>query len=128
MQQRLTQRPVPKMGLVINSIGVFSPEAKDHSEKVLREYFAQLIASRQIDDHSLITKRIFGPHEALAVADQLAQAQVDLIVIANVAFPHGHVFLTLATHPQLSQTPLAVIAEPEPAGSEWATNAWCGTS
>src|ERR1035441_1050077 len=63
----------------------------------------------------------------MAVADRFAAARVDLVVIANVAFPNGHVFLTLATHPNLMQTPLAVIAEPEPADSrEWATNAWCG--
>ena len=56
----------------------------------------------------------------------LAAARVDLVVIANVAFPNGQVFLTLATHPHLAQTPLAVIAEPEPESPEWATNAWCG--
>ena len=121
------QRPVPKIGLVINSIGVFDPVSKDRSEKALRQYFGGLIQSKQIDPESIITDRIFGPHEAMAVADRLAASQVDLVVIANVAFPNGQVFLTLATHPNLAQTPLAVIAEPEPAASrEWATNAWCG--
>ena len=119
-------RPAPKIGLVINSIGVFNAQAKDNSENALREHIGRLIAAGQIDPESIVTARIFSPHEALAVADQLADAGVDLVVIANIAFPNGQVFLTLATHPRLRQTPLAVIAEPEPAGSEWATNAWCG--
>jgi L-fucose isomerase-like protein len=113
--------------LVLNSIEVFDPVSKDRSEASIRKYFDELIEAKQIDPGSIITSRIFGPHEALTVADQLAAAQVDLVVIANIAFPNGQVFLTLATHPHLAQTPLAVIAEPEPADSpEWATNAWCG--
>lgn len=120
------RRPVPRIGLVVNSIGVFSPQAKDSSEKAIREYVKHLIASGEADPGSIVTERIFGPHEALAAADRLAEARVDLVVIANVAFPNGQVFLTLAAHPHLARTPLAVIAEPEPAGSEWATNAWCG--
>jgi L-fucose isomerase-like protein len=116
----------PRIGLVINSIGVFNPEAKNRSEQVLRDYVARLIETRAIDPESIITARIFGPHEAMAVADQLAAARVDLVVIANIAFPNGQVYLTLATHPHLAKTPLAVIAEPEPAIPEWGTNAWCG--
>ena len=112
--------------MVVNSIGVFNPQAKDASEKALREYVNQLIASGEADPGSIVTERIFGPHEALATADRLAEARVDLVVIANVAFPNGQVFLTLAAHPHLARTPLAVIAEPEPASQEWATNAWCG--
>ena len=126
MTQASPQRPAPKLGLVINSIGVFDPGAKNRSERTIREHFQSLIRSRQIDPQSIVTERIFGPHEAMAVADRLAAAQVDLVVIANVAFPNGQVFLTLATHPHLAQTPLAVIAEPEPASPEWGTNAWCG--
>ena len=120
-------RPLPKIGLVINSIEVFDPVSKDRSEKDLRRYLGELVKSKQIDPESIITDRIFGPHEAMAVADRFAATRVDLVVIANVAFPNGQVFLTLATHPNLTQTPLAIIAEPEPAKSrEWATNAWCG--
>src|ERR1035441_6185875 len=126
MTRPLQQRPVPKIGLVINSIGVFVPASKDRSEKALRQHFDKLVKSKQVDPKSIITNRIFGPHEAMAVADRFAAAQVDLVVIANVAFPNGQVFLTLATHPHLAQTPLAVIAEPEPDSPEWGTNAWCG--
>ena len=119
-------RPALKLGLVINSIGVYDAQTKDRSENALREYVGQLIASGQIDPKSIVSARIFGPHEALAAADQLAAAGVDLVVLANIAFPNGQVFLTLATHPGLSKTPLAVVAEPEPGVSEWETNAWCG--
>jgi len=119
-------RPAPKIGLVINSIGVFNPRSKDESEKAIREFVGRLAASGEIDSGSIITPRIFGPHEALAAADQFAEARVDLVVIANVAFPNGQVFATVATHPHLARTPLAVVAEPEPAGPEWSTNAWCG--
>jgi L-fucose isomerase-like protein len=126
MTRPLQQRPVPKLGLVINSIEVFDPVSKDRSDSALRQYFDALLKSGQIDPGSIITERIFGPHEALAVADRFAAAQVDVVVIANIAFPNGQVFLTLATHPNLAHTPLAVIAEPEPDSPEWATNAWCG--
>jgi L-fucose isomerase-like protein len=122
----LQKRPAPKVGLVLNSIEVFDRASKDHSEKAIREYFDVLLKSGQIDSQSIITKRIFGPHEAMAVADQLAAACVDLVVIVNIAFPNCQVFLTLATHPHLARVPLAVIAEPEPDTPEWATNAWCG--
>ena len=100
--------------------------AKDRSEADLGEYVRVLKDSGRIDPGSIVTPRIFGPHEAMAAADQLAAAQVDLVVVANIAFPNGQVFLTLATHPALAQTPLAVIAEPEPQGPEWGTNSWCG--
>jgi L-fucose isomerase-like protein len=116
----------PKIGVVVNSIGAFNPGAKDDSERAVKDYFGNLLADGRIDPSSIITDRLFGPHEALAAADSLAEARVDLVVIANVAFPNGQLFLTLATHPQLARTPLAVIAEPEPAGPEWAANAWCG--
>src|ERR1019366_2156173 len=126
MTRPLQLRPVPKIGLVINSIGVFDPASKDRSEKALRQHFDELVRSKQIDPESIITDRIFGPHEAMAVADRCAAARVDVVVIANIAFPNGQVFLTLATHPHLSRLPMAVIAEPEPDIPEWATNAWCG--
>ena len=124
---RCTTTPsAPKLGLVITSIKVFNAQAKDDSERAIRQCFDQWLASGQIASGSFITERIFDPHEALAVADRLAEARVDLVAIANVAFPNGHVFLTLATHPNLAKIPLAVLAEPEPENSEWATNAWCG--
>lgn len=119
-------RPAPKLGLLINSNDVFSPQAKDDSERRLREYFEELKASGAVHADSIVYGRIFGPHEASAAADVFAAAQVDLVVVANIAFPHGQVFLTIATHPNLAKTPLAVIAEPEPAGQEWGTNAWGG--
>lgn len=119
-------RAAPKIGLVLNSIDVFNPGAKDDSEAGLRRYFAELLDAGTIARDSLILGRIGNPWEATEAADDMAAAQVDLIVIANVAFPNGHVFLTLATHPHLARTPLAVIADPETHSSEWSTNAWCG--
>src|SRR5512140_3067359 len=119
-------RPVPRIGLVVHSIGAFDPRAKDEAEKAIRAHFARLAAAGEIDPGSIITERIFDPHEALAAADRFAEARVDLVVIANVAFPNGQVYLPLATHPHLAQIPLAVAAEPEPSKTEWATNAWCG--
>jgi len=119
-------RPVPRIGLVVNSIDVFNPREKDRSEKALREYFDRLRDAGEIDAGSIITPRIFGPHEALAAADRFAEARVDLIVIANIAFPNGQVFATLAAHPHLARTPIALAAEPEPSIPEWGTNAWCG--
>jgi L-fucose isomerase-like protein len=126
LDQPFNKRPAPRVGLVVNSIGAFNPRAKDDAEKAIRRHFDRLADSGEIDPGSIITKRIFDPHEALAAADLFAEARVDLVVTANVAFPNGQVYLTLATHPHLARVPLAVVAEPEPAGPEWETNAWCG--
>ena len=120
------RRPVPKIGLVVHSIGAFNPRAKDAAEKAIRRHFDRVLASGEIAPGSIITKRIFDPHEALTAADRFAGARVDLVVIANVAFPNGQMFLTLAAHPHLARVPLAVVAEPEPSAKEWETNAWCG--
>lgn len=126
MASSMISRPAPKVGLLLNSIEVFNADAKDASEKALREYFDELICSGAIDPGSIIRGRIFGPIEASQAADEFAAARVDLVVNANIAFPHGHVFLALATNPYLAKIPLAVIAEPEPHIPEWGTNAWCG--
>ncbi len=115
-----------KLGLLINSIDAFNPQAKDRSEAAARALFGRLLEAGAIDRGSIILGRIQGPHEALRAADEMAAAAVDLIIITNVAFPNGQVFLTLATHPRLSRIPLAVTADPEPKSGEWITNAWCG--
>ncbi len=120
------RRPVPRIGFVSNSIGSFNPEAKDRADAALRKLFDDLKRSGEIESGSLLLGRLFGPHEALEAADRLAAAQVDLVVVFNVAFPNGQVFLTLATHPGLARTPMAVAGDPEPSREEWATNAWCG--
>jgi L-fucose isomerase-like protein len=119
-------RPVPRIGLLITSIDAFNPQAKDLAEKAARDYFDKLKTSGCIDAGSLIRGRVMGPHEARQVADEFAAALVDLVVIVNVAFPSGHVFVSLASHPHLRGVPIAVAADPEPAGAEWAANAWCG--
>jgi L-fucose isomerase-like protein len=119
-------RSIPKIGVVITSIGGFNPGAKDASEVATRKLFDELKSSGKIDKGSIISDRIMGPHEALAVCDQLALACVDAIVLMNVAFPNGQVFLTIATHPHLAKIPIAVISDPEPSTEEWASNAWCG--
>ena len=124
--QLSSKRPTPKIGLVVHSIGAFNPQAKDDAEKAIRRFFDRLVASGKIDSGFIITKRIFDPHEALAAADRFSEARVDLAVIANVAFPNRQVYLTLGAHPHLAQIPLAAVAEPEPAGPEWETNAWGG--
>src|SRR5512133_480881 len=92
-------RTRPRIGLVLNSIDVFNPQAKDRSEAALRQYFARLVEAGAIARDSLLLGRLGNPWEASAAADKLAAAQVDLVILANIAFPNGHVFLTLATHP-----------------------------
>jgi L-fucose isomerase-like protein len=126
LELRPQTRPVPKVGIVSNSIGVFSPEAKDKTDAALRKLFQDSLRDGKIDPGSLLLGRLFGPHEAMEAADKLAEARVDLVVVVNVAFPNGQVFLTLATHPQLARIPMAVAADPEPSREEWANNAWCG--
>ena len=120
------RRPAPRVGIISNSIGVFNPEAKDRTDAALKKLFADRLGSGEIDPASMLLGRLFGPHEAMEAADKLAAARVDLVVVVNVAFPNGQVFLTLATHPHLARIPLAVVGDPEPSREEWANNAWCG--
>jgi hypothetical protein len=56
-------RPAPRTGLATGSIGVDDAGAKDHDEKVLREHVGQSIASGQIDPKSIVSARIFAPHD-----------------------------------------------------------------
>lgn len=117
---------LPVIGVALTSIDVFNTQTKDSSEKKLRDYIAQLQAAGTIAPGSLVRGRIMNPHESQAVAVEFAAARVDLIILANVAFPNGHVFMSFVTNPHLAAIPLVVTAEPEPEGNEWATNAWCG--
>ncbi len=118
----------PKLGMVPNSIDVFSSKGKDLADRRLATLFDDLKREGAIHPDSILTPRIFGPHEALQVADQLASAMVDVVMISNSAFPNGHVFPTIALHPQLSRTPVILTSdfEPDVGDSEWTTNAWCG--
>ncbi len=114
--------------MVLNSIDVFSSKGKDLADSRLVKLFEDLKAEGAIHSDSILEPRIAGPHEALRVADTFAGALVDVIMIANSAFPNGHVFPTIALHPGLSRTPVIITSDSEPnvGDSEWTTNAWCG--
>ncbi len=119
----------PKIGLVANSINVFSQQGKEEVEGQCKELIARLIGAGLISSDSIVyPDRICGPHEAQEVADLFTRAMVDGIVLVNSAFPNGNTFLTFAVHPYLAKVPLVVTAPPEAelAAPEWATNAWCG--
>lgn len=118
---------VPKLGVAIVTIDVFNPTEKDAAEAAIRAFFDQLIKNGKIAEGSFVTDRLMNPVQARQAADRFAEACVDAVVVYNIAFPNGQVFLALATHPTLKNLPFAVIADPEPSTEEWATNAWCGT-
>jgi len=119
--------PTPRLGLLINSIDVFSASDKDRGERALVDLFDKLKDEGAIDGGSIVSERVMGYHQARKASDDFAVACVDVIVIANVAFPNGHVLVTLATDPHLRGIPIAVAGQPEPDDNqEWATNAWCG--
>jgi L-fucose isomerase-like protein len=123
-----TVRP-PRVGVVANSIGVFSEEGKRTAETQMRALFEALARDGAIEAGSILhPKRIFGPHEAADVADRFSRAKVDAVIILNSAFPNGNAFLTLAMDPYLCRLPLIVTAPPEVelANREWTTNAYCG--
>ena len=119
-------RPAPRLGLLINSIDVFSAPDKDMGERALLDLFDRLKSDGAIDAGSVVSERVMGYHQARKAADAFAAACVDVIVLANIAFPNGHVLVTIATDPHLKGIPIAVVGQPEPDGEEWATNAWCG--
>jgi L-fucose isomerase-like protein len=122
----------PKLGLVTNSIKEFSEKGKEHSERGIRQLFDTLVKEGYIDGDSILhRKRIFGYHEAKAVAEEFAAAKVDVILIFNSAFPNGYVFPLIAMNPYLRSTPILIAADEEPnraiGSSEWATNSVCGS-
>lgn len=118
----------PKVGAVYTSIGAFSQPGKALAERKFTALFERLKAEGAIAADSVLAPRIFGPHEAARVADEFAEKRVDVVMIYNSAFPNGHVFPTIALHPQLSRTPVIISAdfEAELGDREWTTNAWCG--
>lgn len=121
-----SQEKQPKVGLLINSVEAFNPAAKQQSECSIRELFESLRTAELISTDSTVHGRIWGPHEAVRVAEEFVSELVYLIVMSNVACPNGQVFLTLATHRHLAKVPIAIVADPEPQGHEWAANVWCG--
>ena len=125
---RYDRDTAPRVGVVLNSIGVFSSGGKDLADSRMTALFDELKREGYIHDESILVPRISGPHEAMEVADRFATARVDVIVISNSAFPNGQVFPTIALHPQLRNTPVIITAdeEVELGDSEWTTNAWCG--
>jgi L-fucose isomerase-like protein len=125
---RYDSSSAPKLGAVFNATGAFSQKGKELQEQRFQRLFERLLKEGAIHRDSMLAPRIFGPHEAMRVADEFAAARVDVMLICNSAFPNGHVFPTIALHPQLSRTPLILTAdaEPELGDSEWTTNAWCG--
>jgi L-fucose isomerase-like protein len=121
----------PKLGLVTNSIKEFNDAGKEHSEKKVRALFEGLKGEGRISTDSIYYgKRVFGYHEAGAVAEEFATAGVDVILIFNSAFPNGYVFPLIAMNPYLRQIPIVVVADEEPnqaiGSAEWATNSVCG--
>jgi L-fucose isomerase-like protein len=119
----------PKIGIVSNSIDVFSNRGKEAVETQLKALLDDLKKEQLASDDSFFfPQRICGPHEAAAVADRFAAERVDAFVILDSAFPNGNAFLTLAIHPHLSQLPLILTAPPEIdlGDREWTTNAYCG--
>ena len=125
---RYDHRSAPRLGVVCNAIGAFSLPGKLQAESKVLALFEQLQRDGAIHADSLLTPRIFGPHEAARVADDFASRQLDAILIFNSAFPNGHVLPTIALHPALRQTPLIISSdyEAELDDGEWTTNAWCG--
>jgi L-fucose isomerase-like protein len=119
----------PKLGVVANSIKVFSPEGKQAAETQMRGLFEKLKQQGVIHQDSVYyPERIFGPLEAEKVADLFARERIDGMILLNSAFPNGNTFLKLAVNPYLRELPLIVTAPPEfeSPQKQWSTNAYCG--
>lgn len=125
-------KTAPKLGLVTNSIQDFNEKGKEHSEREMRQLFDAMVNEGYISKESIFyRKRIFGYHEANVVADEFADAKVDVILIFNSAFPNGYVFPLISMNPYLRSIPILIAADQEPnkaiGSSEWATNSVCGS-
>lgn len=125
---RYNRNTAPRVGVVLNAIGVFSSGGKDLADRRMTALFDELKREGYIHEESILVPRIFGPHEAMEAVDRFAAARVDAVIISNSAFPNGHVFPTIALHPHLSRTPVIITADEETdlGDMEWTTNAWCG--
>ncbi|OHB85106.1 MAG: hypothetical protein A2V98_22350 [Planctomycetes bacterium RBG_16_64_12] len=122
-------RQAPKIGVVSNSIGVYSEQGKQAAETQIRGLLETLKKDHVISDQSFVfPRRIFGPTEAEEVADRFVDEKVDGMVVLDSAFPNGNAFLTLAADAYLSRIPLILTAPPEIdlGDREWTTNAYCG--
>jgi len=122
----------PKLGIVFNSNGVFSEPGKEYGERVMGQLLERLRAEGAVHQDSFVhAGRIFGFHQAQAVADEFARAQLDVALIFNSSFPNGLVFPVIAMHPALRNIPVIVAAGVEPnqviGSAEWATNSACGS-
>ena len=130
---RIPYRPedAPRLGLVFNATAVFNEAAKQHGERAVRTLFDRLKKEGAIAaDSVLYAKRIFGFHDARAVASDFGAARVDAVMIFNSGFPNGFVFPTLAMDPHLRSLPVivsgAVEANDVVGSREWTTNSICG--
>jgi len=129
-KSRYSGRKPPRIGVVFNAIGAFSPEGKERTERAFIAYLDRLRETGWIaEDSIIIGRRTFGPHEAAEACRRFAAARVDGIVWVASAFTNGNAFSTLAADPYLWRVPLLLVAEEEAefaGGAEWTTNAWCG--
>ncbi|MBN1918500.1 MAG: hypothetical protein JW889_11375 [Verrucomicrobia bacterium] len=126
---RYTKEAAPKVGAFSNAIGAFSERGKHKAEESFARLFSGFKAESVIHADSILRERIFGPHEAHAMARDFGHAQVDVVLMLDSAFPNGNAFSTLASDPYLAKIPIIITADREPAftgSSEWETNAWCG--
>jgi len=125
----VTQKYLPKIGVIVNSIKAFSEQGKRISEKKLFSLYNELKKEKVISPNSVYYQnRVFGPYEINEILDKFISNQVDVIIIFNSAFPNGHIFTTVASNPYLSKIPIIITADLEPdlGDNEWTTNAWCG--
>ena len=123
------QKMIPKIGLVANSIKVFSTPGKIEVEEQFRALFDSLKQEGLIHPESIFyPERVFSPYEMKKAAVVFTRERVDAIIVLDSAFPNGNTFLTLANDPYLFNIPMIVTAPQEILLDvpEWTTNAWCG--
>lgn len=121
----------PRIGLVTNSIREFNAAGKQIGDRQVRAVYESLKEEGWISQDSMfVERRIFGYHEARAVAEQFARSLLDAVIVFNSAFPNGYVFPAIAMNPHLRATPVIVCASEEPnaliGSHEWTTNSVCG--
>ena len=119
----------PKIGVVANSIKVFSDKGKEAVEAQMKSFFEAMKKEGFISGDSIFYEhRIFAQQEAEKPLDLFVRQKIDALVILNSAFPDGNTFLTFAANPYLWRIPLIVTApaEIDLGTQEWTTNAYCG--
>lgn len=122
-----SREKAPKLALVGTSVLKFHPEVKESIKNDTRKMFEGLISDGFISPDSIYVPSCFGQYEVTKIAKELKEANVDICLIINTAFPNGGTATILSSF--LKGIPIVISSVPERnlvGQNDWETNSFCG--